>query len=269
MIPIQVLFAADEKVAGRLIVEDVLARPGTHSMLKARLVQDGLLGITGLGGETIEFVVQEQRAGTALTGGDGWAFLEFKTYMRGNQKIVAKVEPSPRVNSVSGAGNFASWERRKPILLVDVVTLLKLKEKNGTSFPKLSLFNSTNLGDPDEDAPDELTKLGAFYYNIIYLLRVERGDAESLREWLKISKFPPGIARVIEPGPVKLLAFIEKIKKDGWDHIEAGIGQTKGFADTLVKNRIKVVIFPNPSKKVKYPRRAKIISAWKEVRKHL
>ena len=66
----------------------------------------------------------------------------------------------------------------------------------------------------DEDAPDELTKLGAFYYDIIYLLRVERGDAESLREWLKISKFPPGIARVIEPGPVKLLAFIEKIKKE-------------------------------------------------------
>jgi hypothetical protein len=63
--------------------------------------------------------------------------------------------------------------------------------------------------------------------------------------------------------------FIQKLKKEGWDHIEAGIGQTKGFADTLVKNRIKVVIFPNPSKKVKYPRRAKVISTWKEVRKHL
>ena len=269
MIPVLVLFAADEKVVGRLIVEDVLARPGTPAMLKARLVQDGLLGITGVGGETIEFVVQGQRVGTTLTGGDGRAFLEFKTHMRGNQKIVAKVESSPRVNSVSGLGNFASWERRKPILLVDVVTLLKSREGNGPSLPTLPLFNPMNFGEPDEDAPNELTKLGEFYYNIIYLLFWERGDAESLRDWLKISKFPPGIAQAIEPGPAKLLAFIEKLKKDGWDHIEAGIGQTKGFADTLVKNRIKVVIFPNPSKKVKYPRRAKIISAWKEVRKHL
>ena len=92
MIPTLVLLAADEKVAGRLIVEDVLARPGTPSMLKARLVQDGLLGIRGLGGETIEFIVQGQRIGTALTGGDGRAFLEYKTQMRGNQKIVGKVE---------------------------------------------------------------------------------------------------------------------------------------------------------------------------------
>ncbi len=268
-IPTLVLLAADEKVAGRLLVEDVLAKPGTPAMLKARLVQDGLIGITGLGGETIEFVVQGQRVGTVLTGGDGRAFLEFKTHMRGNQKIIAKVEPSPRVNSVSGLGNFASWERRKPILLVDVVTLLKSQEGNGFSLPVLPLLNSTNFGEPDEDAPNELTKLGAFYYNIIYLLRVERGDVESLREWLKTSKFPPGLARAIEPGPAKLLAFIEKLKKDGWDNVEGGIGQTKGFADILVKNRIKTVIFPNPSKKVKYPRRAKVISTWKEVRKHL
>jgi len=267
--PALILFAVDEKVVGRLIVEDVLAKPGTLAMLKARLVQDGLLGITGLGGENIEFVVQGQRVGTVLTGGDGRAFLEFKTHMRGNQKIIAKVEPSPRVNSVSGLGNFASWERRKPILLVDVVTLLKSQEGNGFSLPTLPLLNSTNFGEPDEDAPNELTKLGAFYYNIIYLLRVERGDVESLREWLKTSKFPPGLARAIEPGPAKLLAFIEKLKKDGWDNVEGGIGQTKGFADTLVKNRIKTVIFPNPSKKVKYPRRAKVISTWKEVRKHL
>jgi len=49
--------AEDERVAGRLIVEDVLARPGTPVTLKARLVQDGLLGMTGLGGETVKFTV--------------------------------------------------------------------------------------------------------------------------------------------------------------------------------------------------------------------
>lgn len=264
-----VLFAADEKTKGRLIVEDVLARPGTPVMLKARLVQDGLLGSTGLGGETVTFVVQGQRAGTALTGGDGRAFLEFKTHMRGNQKIVAEVESSPRVQSVKGLANFASWERRRPILLVDVVTLLKAGEGAPLSLPALPLINTGKLGDPDEDAPGELTKLGEFYYNIIYLLRGDKAHLESLRDWLKSSKFPPGIARAVQPGPAKLLGFIEKLKEGGWDHVEAGIGQTKGFADTLVKNRIKAVIFPHPSKKEKFPRRAKIVSTWKEVRKFL
>jgi len=263
------LFAADEKTTGRLIVDDVLARPGKPAMLKARLVQDGLLGVTGLGGETIRFVVMGQHVGTALTGGDGRAFLEYKTQMRGNHPIVGEVESSPRVNAVTGFGNYASWERRKPILFVDVVTLFKAGDGGALLLPALPMFIAAKWGEPDEDAPRELTKLGKFYYNIVYLLRGDKGNLETLRAWLKTFEFPPGIARVIQPGPAKLLAFIEQLKEGGWDHIEAGIGQTKGFADTLVKNRIKAVIFSDPSKKEKFPRRAKIISTWKEVRKHL
>jgi len=259
-----VLLAADEKVSGRLIVEDVLARPSTPVMLQARLVQDGPGGATGVGGETIEFVVQGQRVGTTLTDKDGHASLEFKTHMRGNQKIVAKVESSAKVTAKPGIGNFASWERRKPILLVDVVTLLKSEE--GAVF---SAFNTAKLGEPDVDAPYELTKLGEFYYNIIYVLRGNEGDVERLRDWLKAANFPPGITREVQSGSAQLLAFIEQLKEGGWDHVEAGIGQTKGFADTLVKNRIKAVIFPDPSKNEKFPRRAKIVSTWKEVRKHL
>jgi hypothetical protein len=263
------LFAANEKTTGRLIVDDVLARPGKPAMLKARLVQDGLLGVTGLGGETIRFVVMGQHVGTALTGGDGRAFLEYKTQMRGNHPINGEVEPSPRVNAATGLGNYASWERRKPILFVDVVTLFKAGEGGAVLLPALPMFNAVKWGEPDEDAPGELTKLGKFYFNIIYLLRGDKGNLETLRAWLKTSEFPPGITRVIQPGPAKLLVFIEQLKEGGWDNIEAGIGQTKGFADTLVKNRIKAVIFPNPSKKEKFPRRAKIVSTWKEVRKHL
>lgn len=263
------LFAADDKITGRLIVEDVLARPGAAAVLKARLVQDGLLGLTGLGGETITFTVQGQRVGTVLTGGDGRAFLEFKTHMRGNQTIVAEVESSPRVHSVKGVANFASWERRRPILLVDVATLLKSDGADSVALPALPFFNPVRLGEPDDDAPRELAKLGEFYYNIIYLVRGTTGNVDDVRDWLRTAQFPPGITRVIPPGSDTLLEFIERLKEGGWDHVEAGIGRTKGFADTLVKNRIKAVIFPDSSKKEKFPRRAKIVSTWKEVRKHL
>ena len=102
IVPIGMLFsfgpvAAEEKIKGRLIVEDVMARPGTPVTLKARLMEEGVLGTKGLGGELIMFTVQGQRVGTALTGGDGRAFLEFRTHMRGNHNVVANVETSPRV----------------------------------------------------------------------------------------------------------------------------------------------------------------------------
>lgn len=260
------LFGADEKITGRLIVDDVLARPGKPAMLKAQLVKDGLLGVTGMGGETIRFVVMGQHVGTAVTAEDGQASLEYKTQMRGNHKIVGEVEPSPRVNVVSGLGNYASWERRKPILFVDVVTLFK---EGGAGANSPLVPNVGELGDSDVDAPGELSKLGEFYFNIVYLLRDETGNVESLRTWLKMANYPPGITRMIPPGSERLLAFIEKLKEGGWDNIEAGIGQTKVFADTLVKNRIKAVIFPDLSKKEKFPRRAKIVSEWKKVRTHL
>ena len=260
--------AAQDKVKGHLIVEDILARPGTAVMLKAVLMEKGLLGNKGLGGETITFTVQGQHAGSALTGGDGRAFLEFKTHMRGNHKIIARVESSPRVESVEGSGNLASWERRRPILLVDFVTLVQ--GDSSTLLPALSVVKSLGaLGKPQENAAQELSKLTEFYYNVIYVYEHQGAALHETREWLRQHEFPVGIARSVPQDTKALLAFMEKLKKGGWDNLEAAIGRTWEFAHTLVKNRVKTVIFPDPREKRKYPRRAKIVDSWKEVRKQL
>ena len=260
--------AAQDKVTGHLIVEDVLARPGTSVMLKAALMEKGLLGHIGLGGETITFTVQGQHAGTALTGGDGRAFLEFKTHMRGNHEIVASVESSPRVESAEGNGNLASWERRRPILLVDVSTLVQ--EGSSTPLPALPVVKSLGaLGKPREHAAHELSKLTEFYYNVIYVSEREGMALHETREWLRRHEFPVGIARTVPRDAKALLAFMEKLKEGGWDNLEAGIGRTWDFARMLVKNRVKAVIFPDPGEKKKYPRRAKIVNSWKDVRKQL
>ena len=260
--------AAQDKVKGHLIVEDVLARPGTAVTLKAALFEKGLLGNKGLGGETITFTVQGQHAGTALTGGDGRAFLEFKTHMRGNHTIVASVESSPRVESMEGEGNLASWERRRPILLVDFDTLL---QKDGSlPLPALSgIVSLGTLGEPQENAAHALSKLAEFYYNVIYVHEHQGTALHETREWLRQHEFPVGITRMVPQDSKALLAFMEKLKEGGWDNLEAAIGRTWEFAQTLVKNRIKTVIFPDPREKRKYPRRAKIVSSWKEVRKQL
>lgn len=259
---------AQDKVKGHLIVEDVLARPGTAVVLKAALIEKGLLGDKGLGGETITFAVQGQHAGSALTGGDGRAFLEFKTHMRGNHKIVATVESSPRVESVEGKGNLASWERRRPILLVDVSTLVQ--GDRSTSLPTLPVVGRLGApGKPQEHAAQELSKLTEFYYNVIYVHERQGAALHETREWLRQHEFPVGITRTVPQDSKALLAFMNELKEGGWDNLEAAIGRTWEFAQTLVKNRIKTVIFPDPGEKKKYPRRAKIVKSWKEVRKQL
>ena len=260
--------AAQDKVKGHLIVEDVLARPGTAVMLKAALIEKGLLGDKGLGGETITFAVQGQHAGSALTGGDGRAFLEFKTHMRGNHKIVASVGSSPRVESVEGKGNLASWERRRPILLVDVATLVQ--GDNSTLLPALPVVGRLGApGKPQEHAAQELSKLTEFYYNVIYVHERQGAALHETRAWLRQHEFPVGITRTVPQDSKALLAFMNELKEGGWDNLEAAIGRTWEFAHTLVKNRIKTVIFPDPGEKKKYPRRAKIVKSWKEVRKQL
>ena len=260
--------AAQDKVDGRLIVEDVLARPGTVVTLKAALFEKGLLGNKGLGGEIITFTVQGQRAGTALTGGDGRAFLEFKTHMRGNHGIVATVESSPRVEPVEGKGNLASWERRRPILLVDFATLVQ--GDGSIPLPVLPIVKSLGaLGKPQEHAAHELSKLTEFYYNVIYVDERQGTALHETREWLRQHEFPVGLTRTVSLDAKALSAFMEKLKEGGWDNLEAAIGRTWEFAQTLVKNRIKTVIFPDPREKKKYPRRAKIVNSWKEVRKQL
>lgn len=260
--------AAQDKVKGHLIVEDILARPGTSVRLKAWFIEKGLLGNKGLGGETITFIVQGQHAGTALTGGDGRAFLEFKTHMRGNHKVVATAESSPRVESVEGEGNLASWERRRPILLVDCAVLVQEDGSNPLSTLPV-VGNLGALGKPQENAAHALSKLAEFYYNVIYVHERQGTALHETREWLRQHKFPVGITRMVPQESKALLAFMEKLKEGGWDNLEAAIGRTLEFARTLVKKRVKTVIFPDPREKKKYPRRAKIVNSWKEVRKQL
>ena len=96
---------AADKIAGSLIVRDALTMPGRPVMLQARLVHDGLLQQTGIGGEQLEFVVAGKKIGTAMTGGDGRAFREQTPRMPGNQVITVRLVPNKRVESPEATHN--------------------------------------------------------------------------------------------------------------------------------------------------------------------
>ena len=152
---------ATDKAQPTVIVSDVLTTPGQPVQLQTRVFEESLLGRKiGLGGETLEFLVEKQVVGTTMTGGDGRAFWEYAPRMRGNFTITVRVPESPRVLSAEGKGLLASWERKKPILLIDLVSVMQEKSNPELPLPSFPInFSPTDLGEPDKDAPQELEKL--------------------------------------------------------------------------------------------------------------
>lgn len=261
---------AAEKVAATLLVSDILSMPGQSIKLEAQLRRDAVLTRGGLGGEKLEFFLQGKKIGTALTGGDGRAFLEATPKMRGNQTIMVRLTSSPRVQDVEGTGLLASWERRRPILFVDIMALMQERQTLPELLPSLSLnVGGQNLGVPDTDAAHELKKLGEFYYNVIYLNRAGNVKFEEAREWLRSHQFPSSLTKSLKPGRLALDSLINDLKEGGWDNLDAGIGRTPEFAEALVEHRIRAVIFPLSGQEDKFPKRAVLVEKWKDVRKNL
>lgn len=265
--------SAADKITGGLVVRDALTMPGRPVMLQARLVHEGLLQQSGIGGEQLEFLVGGKKVGTAMTGGDGRAFLEYTPRMRGNQVITVRLVPSKRVESPEATATLACWERRRPILLVEAAALVEVPRAPSFPIPFVPLEIADPAGlPPAPDAAEELKRLAEFFYNVIYLSssdRQEIGKNEDLRAWLRQHRFPTGLWLTIHPGERALSAKVEDLKGEGWDNLKAGIGRTREFAEALVAHRLTVVIMPATSRDEEVPKKAILAKDWKEARKKL
>lgn len=260
--------AAAGKVAGTLSLRDALTAPGRPVMIEARLVRAGFLGQTGLGGEQLELSVEGKKAGTAMTGGDGRAFLEFTPRRRGNYAMKVKLPQSQRVESPDASATLACWERRRPILLVEFEALTE--ETKAPPLPLPELGRRDRPG-PAADAAEELKRLTRFYYNVIYLIgegEAAIGEPGEVRAWLQEHGFPAGYLLTLQPVQRRLAPTIEGLRADGWDNLKAGVGRTRAFADVLVEQRMGVVIVPEPDRG-ELPKRAQVAKNWKEVRAKL
>jgi hypothetical protein len=260
--------SAAEKVTAKLFVPDALTRPDRSVKIEARLVRAGLFAHAGLGGEQIDFLVGGKKVGTALTGGDGRGFLEYTPRMRGNLSLTVRLVESPRVSSVEGHGTLFSWERRRPILLVEVASLMEDTKIPIVPLPPLSADKILALpSTPAPDAANELKRLTDFYFNLMYVTRHSgTGESEELRQWLHKHGFPPGPIVAIQTGEGALTTMIESLRTDGWDNVKAGIGRTREFADVFVAQRLDVVIVRELDR-VQLPKKAQVAKSWKEVRK--
>ncbi len=261
-----------EERAIELFVTDALTFPSQAVQLQARLMEQRATGSQGLPEEPIEFFLQGRVLGKVSTDSEGWARLEFAPKMRGNLSLRAKWATPEKASMVEGAGVLLSWERRRPILLVDLAVLVDGELESDRPPPELSEFYPDPglvLETPTVEAPAELRKLAKFYYNLVYIDPTGRGQIEVIQAWLRKQEFPPGMIRVLQSTDTALPELLASLKEEGWENVSGGIGRTVHFAEVLGENRLTAIILPLPGKDEQFPRRAIVLNDWSRVRRYL
>ncbi|HTL61285.1 MAG TPA: hypothetical protein VL261_06530 [Nitrospira sp.] len=265
-----VVHSAD-KTPATVLVKDSLTAPRQEVTVEAKVVTKGLLRHTPLGGEPVELLVNGATAATSMTGGDGRAMLSFAPPVKSIMPVRVRVGNSPRVTPAEGEANVIVWERRTPVLVVELSALLKASGGDGL-IPGLSSGVQPDA-EAMPDAADALAKLSQFYYGIIYVTAVPTGaDAfvisADTRTWLATHMFPAGFVLTIPAGADALGAKLDELHEAGWKMIKTGIGHSKAFVETFLRRRLEAIMVIDPASG-DAPRKAKLAKDWKEVRKKL
>jgi len=266
------ILSAADKTSGILTVHDSLTSPNQPATIEATLTVKSLLTETGLGGEPIELLIAGNVVATAMTGGDGRALLSYTPKAKGTVPFTVRVGTTPRVTGVETGANLAVWEHRSPIMVVEMVSLI---EDAVGQEPTVTWSGKDAEGRrPMPNAADELGKLTQFYYNVLYVVTVDKASGSKdhvnaqARQWLKDQKFPVGHILVLPAGPDTFGAKIDELHVAGWKTLKLGVGRTKAFAEAFLQRRLDAVMVPEPAKG-EAPRKAKVAKGWKEVRKKM
>ncbi len=266
------LLHAEEKSAGTLFVKDALTTPRESVSVEAKLFEKRLINEVGLGGEPLELVISKQVVTTSMTGGDGRGVLTHTPKALGVVPVLVRTGTSPRVEPAEGQGNLFVWERRNPILMIELAALTQKQDQAGSVQAFGMMFDGE--AKPMPEAAEELEKLTRFYYRVIYVVMPAASGmdgfqaSEKARSWLSRHQFPQGYVMVLPAGGSTLGMRIDELHEEGWKTIRLGIGRTKAFAEAFIQRRLDAIMVPEPSKGDK-PRKAKVAQNWKEVRKKL
>ena len=115
---------AAEKIPGTLTVYDSLTAPNQAATIEATLIRTALQTQVGLGDEPLELLVAGNVVATAMTGGDGRAFLSYTPKAKGAVPFTVRTGTTSGVVLTEAGGNLAVWERRSPIVAVEMAALM-------------------------------------------------------------------------------------------------------------------------------------------------
>jgi hypothetical protein len=263
---------ATEKTSIILTVHDSLTAPNQPATIEAMLIQKGLLMEAGLGGEPIELLVAGKVVATAMTGGDGRASLSYTSKAKGIVPFIVRVGATSKATVAEAGANLAVWERRTPILAVEMAALVEGIVAPGPAVTALGKDEQARR--PMPDAAEEIGKLTQFYYNVIYMVTEDRAlgtndqVSAQVRQWLKEQKFPVGHIIVVSSSQEAWGTKLDELHAAGWKTLKIGVGRTKAFAEAFLQRRLDAVMVPEPTKG-EAPRKAKVAKEWKEVRKKM
>jgi hypothetical protein len=252
------ILSAAEKTSVILTVHDSLTSPNQPATVQATLTQKGPRVETGIGGEPIELLVAGQVAATAMTGGDGRALLSYTPKAKGVIPFIVRAGAASNVQVPEASANLAVWERRSPMMAVEMAALMEDAEGRR----------------PMPDAAAELGKLTQFYYNVLYVVANDKAVGSNdqvsaqARQWLQDQKFPVGHIIVLPPSPEAWGTKLDELHAAGWKTLKIGVGRTKAFAEAFLQRRLDAVMVPEPAKGEAL-RKAKVAKEWKEVRRKL
>lgn len=264
------LLIAAEKRPAAILVRDALTAPGQPATVEAKLISKRLMLIAALGGEPLELVVDGKVVATALTGGDGRAFFTYTPKAQGLAPVHVRVGNSPRIDQAEGQANLAVWEKRQPILVIELSSLIE--EPLPNRIPSIGIALESERK-PMAEVADELGKLTQFYYRVIYVVTLPVGGdgfqkSAEARDWLKSHKLPTGYILALPADANALGAKIDEFHAAGWKTIKTGVGRSKAFAEAFLQRRLDAIMVPEPTKG-EVPRKAKVAKDWKDVRKKL
>ena len=266
------ILSAAEKTPGTLTVHDSFTAPNQPATIEATLRWKSLMPETGLGGEPIELLIAGDVVATAMTGGDGRAVLSYTPKAKGAVPFTVRVGTASKVALAEVGGNLAVWERRSPIMAVEMTALVEGAVGQG---PTVTWPGKEAEGrHPMPNAAEELGKLTQFYYNVLYVVAVDKGIGDrdqtnmEARQWLKDHKFPVGHILVLPSDPEALGAKLDELHAAGWKTLKIGVGRTKAFAEAFLHRRLEAVMVPEPAKG-DVPRKAKVAKGWRDVRKKM
>ena len=258
------------KVPGTLIVRDALTLPN-HSV---RIEVQVAVKTAGppLSGVVLHLQIDGKEVATGKTGESGQVSFDYLAKMRGTNVISVLIDQEAPIAAEKVDATLCVWERRRPIVVVEVDALVQQDPASATPAP------SPVMGATDDTAPipvpeaaEELARLTQYYYNVVYVWNYEQGPTRNassgqVRRWLGAHQFPAGFVATSTSGGLN--ATLDALKSDGWTTMKSGIGRTRGFADMLLQHRMEVVVVPELPKG-ELPRKAKSAKDWKEVRKKL
>jgi hypothetical protein len=248
--------SAEGKGVAHLFVHDALVSPKETAVIEARLMVEVRGKTMPAEGELLELLEGGRVLATATTDGSGTAKFHYTPTRRGSLSLSVRAAEGSRLTAMATT-TVAAWERRMPILVVEME----------------ALFDASSR-EPIMDAADELGKLTKFYYSVIYVAVQADNQTEAFatsdrtRQWLATHKFPIGYVLTLPSTDAALGTTLDELRSSGWTTIKVGVGRSRQFAETFLQRRLEVVIVPEPLNGTS-PKKAKVAKQWKDVRKKL